>query len=139
MSKILRPGVPGAGAISVGLMGGGALGLPPMDLNLALTTFTAGMAKRLGNGPFAAAPIVQGMWDGSGTPDVVSFVRGAAVASNWYEDFDPYQGGGFCFWTPEQATNAPNLPITCRSGFEHFGHFGVVLLPISTVQLIHQS
>ena len=66
--------------------------------------FTAGMAKRTGPGPFAAAPIVQSDWANTGTPDVVSVGRGSQISGYWYDNFDPYQGGGFVFWTPEQAT-----------------------------------
>ena len=73
------------------------------DFDLALTMFTPGMAKRAGQ-VFAGAPMIQGKWDGSGTPDVLSFSRGSQIASNWYANFDPYQGGGFCEWTPEQST-----------------------------------
>ncbi|KKN85739.1 hypothetical protein LCGC14_0275440 [marine sediment metagenome] len=65
-------------------------------------TFTPGMAKREGPGPFAAAPIMQGAWDGSGTPDSARFSRGAGVvAPTWYANFDQTQGS-IVFWvTPE--------------------------------------
>lgn len=83
-------------------------GIPAFDLDLDLVVFTPGMAKRAG-GVFAAAPIIQGKWDGTGTPDVLSLVRGNLIGNQagvWYDNFDPYQGGGFADWTPEQATGA---------------------------------
>ena len=63
--------------------------LKPFNFDVNKVTFTPSMAKRAG-GVFAGAPIVQGNWDGSGTPDVLSFSRGAQVASNFYGNFDPY-------------------------------------------------
>jgi len=66
------------------------------------------MAKRMGPGPFAAAPIVQGNWDGTGTPDVLSFLRGTVMlpaGRAWYDNIDPYQGS-IVFWiTPEWDGN----------------------------------
>jgi len=74
-------------------------------LNLDDATFTAGMAKRVGEaGVFDAAPIIQGNWDGTGTPDVVTFPRGDLLGNQaqfFYANFDPYQGS-VSFWiTPE--------------------------------------
>lgn len=50
---------------------------------------TPAMAVRAAPGPFDAAPIFQGAMDGTGTPDVVTFPRGAQIVDNWYENFDP--------------------------------------------------
>ena len=66
-------------------------------------TFVAGMAKREGT-IFAGAPIVQGLWDGSGVPDVLTFPRGDQIINNWYANFDPYQGGAFLTFKPEQSS-----------------------------------
>ena len=54
---------------------GGAKGWPPLDFDLDAITFTPGMAKRTAPGPFAAAPIAQGQWDSTGTPDIVTIPR----------------------------------------------------------------
>ena len=77
-------------------------GLPTVAYDSNAVTFTAGMGKRTGPGPFAAAPIVQGKWDGTGTPDSARFSRGAGVvAPTWYANFDQTQGS-IVFWvTPE--------------------------------------
>ena len=78
---------------------------PVFSFDPALATFTPGMAKRAGT-VFAAAPMVQGNWDGSGTPDLLSFARGNDImpVGLWYDQFDPYQGGGFGDWVPEQSS-----------------------------------
>lgn len=74
--------------------------LAPFDFDLGSLTFTAGMAKRAG-GAFAAAPIVQGKWDGTGTPDILSYPRGNLIFDNFYTGIDPNQGT-ISFWvTPE--------------------------------------
>ena len=89
--------------MSLPLVGAGpSVGGPPtFSLDTALATFTAKMAKRTAPGPFAAAPIVQGKFDGSGTPDVLSFGRGTQVVGDWYDNFDGYQFS-IVFWiTPE--------------------------------------
>ncbi|KKN74831.1 hypothetical protein LCGC14_0387240 [marine sediment metagenome] len=71
------------------------------DFSAALSTFTAGMAKRAASGPFAAAPIVQGKWNTSAATDEVSCVRGSQILGHFYETFDTYQGS-IVFWiTPE--------------------------------------
>jgi hypothetical protein len=71
-------------------------------------TFTPAMAVRAGQAAFDAAPIFQGDWDGSGTPDVVSFPRGDLLGNQteyFYSNFDPYQGA-ISFWCkPEWAGN----------------------------------
>jgi len=74
-----------------------------LDFSLDELTFTEGMSKRTGPGPFAGAPIVQGDWDGTGTPDVVTAVRGAQVATSFYANLDPYQGSTVLWLTPEWA------------------------------------
>lgn len=66
-------------------------------------TFVAGMAKREGI-IFASAPIVQGQWDGTGVPDVLTFPRGDQIIDDWYANFDPYQGGVFLTFKPEQSS-----------------------------------
>ena len=99
MRRFTGPGKTGIGGLNL-LRAGGALGAPPLDFDF--DTFTASMAKRA-TGVFAASPIVQGHWDGTGTPDVLSFLRGAQVSGHWYANFDAYQGSVALFWTSCEA------------------------------------
>jgi len=80
-------------------------GLPPFDFDPLAGVFTPAMAIRAGS-LFAGAPYIQGKFDGSGTPDVLSFARGAQVHDNWYENFDPYQGTVVKWWVPEKDRDA---------------------------------
>ena len=66
----------------------------------SLTTFTPSMAIRAGT-VFAGAPIVQGPFDGTGTPDSLTFPRGDAVSGLWYDNCDPNQGSIVFDITPE--------------------------------------
>jgi len=79
-------------------------GQPTFVFDPDLVTFTPAMDKRISPGPFYTAPIVQGKWDGTGTPGVVTFPRGDQVGNATevrYANFDPYQGS-IVFWiTPE--------------------------------------
>jgi len=82
-------------------MGTGAMGISPWDFNPVLAVFTPSMAKRA-TSVFAASPIVQGKWDGTGTPDVLSLVRGTQMHGNFYANFDANQGTAIKWWTPEK-------------------------------------
>src|SRR3990167_8584379 len=55
-------------------------------------TFTAGMAKRDGPGPFAGAPIVQGNYDGTGTPDNLRYTSSTTLSSEFKNVYDLNQG-----------------------------------------------
>jgi len=71
--------------------------------NFATTsaTLTANMSKRNSAGPFAAGPMVQGKYDSTGTPDILSFDRGTNIKGNFYQNVDADQGT-IAFWvTPE--------------------------------------
>lgn len=83
--------------------GAGPSGSPGLMYLPASATLTPSMAIRAG-ATFAGAPMMQGAYAGSGTPDTLTFGRGNQVVSNWYGTFDPYQGGGFCIWTPENSS-----------------------------------
>lgn len=86
-----------------------SIGLPTFGFSADLVTFTPIMAKRNGPGPFAAAPIVQGDWDGGGVPDTLRFPRGGVIGNQAqfeYANFDPYQGTIVLWWTPEKDRDA---------------------------------
>ena len=95
-------GIKGVGLLPPSLQGG-ALGMPPWDFDPNLVTFTPGMAKRA-TSVFAAAPIVQGLKDGTGTPDVVSLLAGTAIVGTFCPNFDPNQGSFTLRWTPEYSS-----------------------------------
>ena len=61
--------------------------LRPFLFDLARSTFTPSMAVRAG-ALMGGAPMFQGKYDGSGTPDVVSYLRGDQISGNWYVNFD---------------------------------------------------
>ncbi len=69
-----------------------------------MTTLTPGLAKRAGT-VFAAAPMVQGKWDGSGISDRLSFAPGSVISGNWYANLDLYQGSVVFWITPEWSGN----------------------------------
>ena len=100
-------GIHGAGILPVSRLGG-SLGPYIYNFDLNDVTFTENMAVRTGFGGFDAAPIYQGKWDGTGTPDVVTFPRGTLLGNqtqHFYSNFDPYQGT-VSFWIrPEWAGN----------------------------------
>lgn len=79
------------------------MGFNPLDASF---TFTPGMDKRA-TGIFATSPIVQGKWDSSGVPDVVSFPRGTLLGNAvgaFYSNIDPYAGTFHRWLTPEWAS-----------------------------------
>jgi len=92
---------------------------PWADFDLSALTFTPAMDKRSAPGPFDRAPIVQGKWDGTGTPDVVSFGRGSQIAGSFYQNLDMHQGS-IVFWTmPEWAGD---------DGLEHTFLYGKIII-----------
>ena len=78
------------------------IAVPTFNFNMSAATFAAKMAKRTAPGPFDTAPIIQGKFDASGTCDGLSYPRGAQISSNFYGNFDPYQGTLIGWWVPEQ-------------------------------------
>ena len=97
------PGLKGLSALSglPGVFDGGFV----FDFDLSLITFTPAMAIRAGT-LFAGAPIIQGHFDGSGTPDVLGYSRGSQIVDEFYDNFDPYQGTFEVIWTPEKDRDA---------------------------------
>ena len=100
----LGAGIRGVGELPVSRLGGNpAPFLYDFDLNDI--TFTPGMAKRTGQAAFDVAMMgPQGKWDGTGTPDIVTFPRGTLLGNQaqfFYSNLDMYQGS-ISFWiTPE--------------------------------------
>ena len=88
---------------------GGRIRIPTWNFDPSAVTFTAKMAKRTAPGPFDAAPIVQGKFDGSGTPDLLSFPRGAQISGHFYANYDAYQGSEVKWWTPEHSRTASGV------------------------------
>jgi hypothetical protein len=78
------------------------------------------MSKRPGNAAFAAAPIFQGHWDGTGTPDVVSFPRGTLLGNQtqlFYSNLDLHQGT-ISFWIrPEWDGTDGKRHVILDAGF----------------------
>lgn len=76
------------------LLDGG--GPPWVGFEPSVLTFTPAMRKAIGTGSaFDRGLLVQGLPDGSGTPDVVSYPRGNLVGNQTqvkYANLDPYQG-----------------------------------------------
>jgi len=70
--------------------------------------FTPKMAKRAAPGPFAATPIIQGNWDGTGDGDVLTYSRGAQLSGNFYANMDTNQGSVVGWWTPERTRHGGN-------------------------------
>lgn len=73
--------------------------LRPFSFDASKVTFTPAMAKRLGIGPFDAAPIIQGDWEGDTAQvgDLLSYPRDLQVSGNFYQRIDTVQGS-VVFW-----------------------------------------
>jgi len=84
----------------------GGPSIPTWIFDYTQAVMTPNMAKRTAPGPFATAPIIQGKFDGSGTPDIVTFSRGSEISRYWYDNFDPYQGTLLKWWIPELDRDA---------------------------------
>jgi len=120
-------------------------GLPPFDFDPAAITFTPAMAIRAGS-LFAGAPIIQGKFDGSGVPDVLSYSRGSQVHDNFYENFDPYQGtivvwvtrekdwadGQVFILTPNAGVATPVMFYRAGNNILYLRHFGTNMANVST-------
>jgi len=89
---------------------------PWADFDLSALIFTPAMDKRSAPGPFDRAPICQGKWDGTGTPDIVTAGRGNQIVDYFYEHIDPYQGT-IVFWiTPEWDGDDGIIHYVVRTG-----------------------
>ena len=85
----------GAAARFAGSLALGLLAASP------LIAFTPGQAKRIGPGPFAAAPIVQGGWADGDPSDTLRSPLGGQVGALFYEHLDADQGSLVVWITPE--------------------------------------
>ena len=84
--------------------------------NLGKSTFTPAMAIRNVN---HYGPIIQGDWDSTGSPDVVTFDRGDKLGNQVqfrYANFDPYQGSISFLITPEWDGDDGLTHYVFRSG-----------------------
>lgn len=77
--------------------------IPTFSYDQAQLAMVPGMAVRKGD-TFAGTAFITGNYAGDGVPDKLSVPRGSQAADLFYGNFDPYQGGGFCIWTPEQGS-----------------------------------
>ena len=106
MSKLGVRGVSIPGMLGSTLEPRGPNVLPLFEFDLADSVFTPAMAIRPMDTFYS--PIFQGDWDGTGTPDVVTFPREDLLGNQTqfrYANFDPYQGS-ISFWiTPEWNGN----------------------------------
>ncbi len=86
------------------------------NLDLGSSTFTAKMAKRNSEGPFAAGVTVQGIEDNK--LDVLSYVRGNYIGDRFYDVGDDNQGS-YVFWITPMWDGNDGLrhEITKSSGF----------------------
>jgi hypothetical protein len=83
----------------------GGVEAPVFKFDSSLVTFTPGMDKRTSPGPFATAPIVQGLWAAETiNADIVRVGNveiGDHLAGLFYGYGDPYQGSVVFWVTPE--------------------------------------
>jgi len=87
--------------------------IPTFEFDTSLATFTAKMAKRTAPGPFDAAPIVQGNFDGSGTPDVLLAPTSYSINGRFRDIIDPLQGTIVFWYTPEKDRDATQTNDEC--------------------------
>ena len=117
---INKYGLAGERLTDFGLAGAAGGGIIPFNFDPALVTFTPSMAKRTAPGPFAAAPIVQGKFDGSGVPNMLSYSRGSQISGNFYSTLDTNQGS-IVFWiTPEWDGNNGVFHYLLSSGIAFY-------------------
>src|SRR3989344_2229944 len=68
-------------------------------------TFTPGMAKRDGPGPFTGGVIYQGKWSTINAADRLEFSRCTQISSSFYSVIDADQGSVVLWITPEWNGN----------------------------------
>ena len=97
-------------------------GFPTFRLDTTLATFTAKMAKRSAPGPFSIAPIVQGHYDVTGTPDILTCSRGSQISGTFYSNIDSNQGSVVLWWTPEKDRTAAHTTAEMLYSFDADGY-----------------
>lgn len=94
------------GVVPLRVMSSRVFNWPTWDFDPDTVIFDPGMAIRNTSGPLTKGIMIQGNFDGSGVPDVVSWSRGNQVNGNFYDLIDMYQFSLAKWIIPEKSRDA---------------------------------